>query len=78
LHKLFKLKDELGELSNKDENKFKKLKRQAEEKIMGAADVITSTCVASFDRRLKIFRFTRVLNYILLFISQYLLLEGFN
>ncbi len=31
LHKLMKLKDELGEIANKDENRLKKLKRLAEE-----------------------------------------------
>ena len=61
LHLLMRLKDQSGELSNKDEIKFKHLKRIAEEKILASAEVICTTCVAAFDRRLKSLRFTRVL-----------------
>jgi superfamily I DNA and/or RNA helicase len=36
---------------------LKELRRKAEEEILGAADVICTTCVAAFDRRLKFLRF---------------------
>jgi len=61
LKKLYKLKEEIGELSEKDESKFRALKRQAEDRILECASVICTTCISSFDRRLKKFRFTRVL-----------------
>eukprot|EP01027_Heterolobosea_sp_BB2_P017330 GEZU01024570.1.p1 GENE.GEZU01024570.1~~GEZU01024570.1.p1 ORF type:complete len:1077 (+),score=269.79 GEZU01024570.1:179-3232(+) len=61
LHKLQMLKDEQGELSEKDEAKFKKLKRAAEKEILQAADVICTTCVGAGDPRLAHFRFKQVL-----------------
>jgi regulator of nonsense transcripts 1 len=61
LHNLFKLKEEVGQLNNKDESNLKKLKRQAEDFILNSAEVICTTCVAAFDKRIKKLRFTRVL-----------------
>lgn len=70
LNKLYQLKEELGELSTKDERNFKKLKRAAEEyicfnnfysKIMASAQVVCCTCIAAFDKRIKKCRFMRVL-----------------
>jgi regulator of nonsense transcripts 1 len=45
----------------KDENQLKKLKRDGENEILKSADVICTTCVAGFDRRLKGFNFKQVL-----------------
>jgi regulator of nonsense transcripts 1 len=50
-------KEEQGELSEKDETKLKDLKRKAEEEILKNAEVICTTCVAAFDRRLRNFKF---------------------
>lgn len=61
LHKLTLLKDQLGELSSRDENRFKHLKRMAERDILQNADVICCTCAGSGDPRLKNFRFRQVL-----------------
>ena len=59
--KLLQLKQELGELSDKDEKKFKQLRRAAERELLLAADVICTTCVGAGDPRLQGFRFTKVL-----------------
>lgn len=40
---------------------LKELKAQAEEKILHAAEVICTTCVAAFDRRLRNLKFKQVL-----------------
>lgn len=61
LIKLQQLKDELGELSNRDGRKYFKLLRQAETKILQQADVVVSTCSAAGDPRLKFLRFRTVL-----------------
>lgn len=44
-------------MSEKEEKQLKDLKRQAEEEILKNAEVICTTCVAAFDRRLKNFKF---------------------
>lgn len=61
LQKLLVLKDELGELSTKDEKKFKQMRNAAEHELLQAADVICCTCVGSGDPRLANFRFKQVL-----------------
>jgi len=56
-------KEEMGDLSEKEDKQLKDLKRQAEDEILKNAEVICTTCVAAFDRRLKLkqFRFPQVL-----------------
>ena len=61
MQQLFELKEEQGELSEKEEKQLKELKQQAEEEILKNADVICTTCIAAFDRRLRTFRFRQVL-----------------
>ncbi|CAA9987685.1 regulator of nonsense transcripts, putative [Plasmodium knowlesi strain H] len=61
LNKLLELKEEVGELSQKDERRLKKLIFFAEYKILVEADVICTTCVGAMDKRLKRFRFSQVL-----------------
>jgi regulator of nonsense transcripts 1 len=57
MHDLLAKKEELGDLSEKEDKQLKDLKRQAEDEILKNAEVICTTCVAAFDRRLKNFRF---------------------
>ena len=47
-----------GELQEKEEKQLKDLRTRAEEEILRSADVVTTTCVAAFDRRLKGIRFS--------------------
>lgn len=54
---LMELKEEQGELNEKDEAQLKELKRQAEEEILRNADVICTTCVTALDRRIRNFKF---------------------
>jgi len=61
LHKLQLLKDEQGELSQADERKFKRLKRETENDVLHSADVIVATCVGAGDPRLTELRFRMVL-----------------
>ena len=61
MQELMALKEEQGELSEKDEKTYKDLKRQAEDEIMRNADVICTTCVSAFDQRLKSMKFKQVL-----------------
>ncbi|KYN99432.1 putative regulator of nonsense transcripts [Plasmodium gaboni] len=61
LNKLLELKEEVGELSQKDERRLKKLISFAENEILIEADVICCTCVGAMDKRLKKFRFRQVL-----------------
>jgi len=61
LYKLMLLKEMQGELSQKDERRFRLLRRNAEKAILQNADVICSTCVGSGDPRLQNFRFRQVL-----------------
>jgi regulator of nonsense transcripts 1 len=55
------LKDQLGELSLKDDRRYKVLKRAAERAILQNADVICCTAVGAGDPRLTNFRFRQVL-----------------
>lgn len=59
--KLQRLKDEIGELSNSDQKKYRSLRNKTEREILHAADVICTTCVGAGDPRLKNFRFRQVL-----------------
>ncbi|QRW14273.1 regulator of nonsense transcripts protein [Ceratobasidium sp. AG-Ba] len=61
LQKLIQLKNELGELSQSDERKYKTLVRNVEREILGAADVICCTCVGTGDPRLAKLKFRTVL-----------------
>lgn len=61
LAKLYTLKDTQGELSAKDQKRFRKLSRSAEAAILSNADVICCTCAGSGDPRLAKFRFNQVL-----------------
>ena len=57
-----KRKEEEGNvLSNKDHEKYKKLKKKAEEEIINECQVVVTTCISSFDKRLNNFRFPIVL-----------------
>eukprot|EP00593_Proboscia_inermis_P016148 CAMPEP_0171319270 /NCGR_PEP_ID=MMETSP0816-20121228/95236_1 /TAXON_ID=420281 /ORGANISM="Proboscia inermis, Strain CCAP1064/1" /LENGTH=745 /DNA_ID=CAMNT_0011814771 /DNA_START=24 /DNA_END=2261 /DNA_ORIENTATION=+ len=59
--KLQRLKDEIGELSERDQKKYRSLRYRTEREILQAADVICCTCVGAGDPRLKNFRFRQVL-----------------
>ena len=59
--KLHALKEEVGELSHKDEQRYKNLKYKHERQILQAADVICTTCVMAGDSRLRNYRFRQVL-----------------
>jgi regulator of nonsense transcripts 1 len=61
MQSLVTLKEEQGELSEKDEKTLKELKQQAEDEIIKGADVICTTCVAAFDRRIRNIKFRQVL-----------------
>ena len=63
LHKLQRLKDELGGLQAKDESKYRSLKRSTEREILQAADVICCTCIGAGDPRLSNFRFRQVCEF---------------
>ena len=59
---MLKKKEEEGNvLSNKDHEKYKKLKKKAEEEIINECQVVVTTCISSFDKRLNNFRFPIVL-----------------
>jgi len=59
--KLQRLKDEIGELTERDQKKYRTLRMRTEREILQAADVICCTCVGAGDPRLKNFRFRQVL-----------------
>jgi len=59
--KLQRLKDEIGELTDRDQKKYRSLRNRTEREILQAADVICCTCVGAGDPRLKNFRFRQVL-----------------
>lgn len=59
--KLQRLKDEIGELSDRDQKKFKAIQIRTEREILQSADVICCTCAGAGDPRLKNFRFRQVL-----------------
>ncbi|KAL3110234.1 hypothetical protein niasHT_015837 [Heterodera trifolii] len=52
LFKLMKLKEEIGELSQADQNRFMALRRQKEQELLSKADVICCTCITAADVRL--------------------------
>lgn len=55
------LKEEVGELSQADEKRYRMLKRQAERELLEAADVIACTCVGAGDVRLARIKFSSIL-----------------
>ena len=55
------LKEEVGELSQVDEKRYRMLKRQAERELLEAADVIACTCVGAGDVRLARIKFSSIL-----------------
>ena len=59
--KLHRLKNEIGDLSERDQKKYRSLRNRTEREILQAADVICCTCVGAADPRLKNFRFRQVL-----------------
>lgn len=61
LKKLIKLKEELGELSAKDERRFTELRARAERDILKAAQVICTTAIGAGDGRLRSMKFAAVL-----------------
>ena len=61
LHKLTQLKAEQGELSSQDEKKYRHLTKAAERELLGAADVVCTTCVGAGDPRLSKMVFRNVL-----------------
>eukprot|EP01130_Rhizamoeba_saxonica_P017060 TRINITY_DN8101_c0_g1_i1.p1 TRINITY_DN8101_c0_g1~~TRINITY_DN8101_c0_g1_i1.p1 ORF type:complete len:1019 (-),score=224.94 TRINITY_DN8101_c0_g1_i1:160-3216(-) len=61
LHLIQELKEKQGELSAKDERRYRVLKRKAEEEILRSAQVICCTCVGAGDPRLNRFEFKQVL-----------------
>ncbi|KAK4689260.1 regulator of nonsense transcripts 1, partial [Tremellales sp. Uapishka_1] len=60
LKKLIQLRNDVGELSQSDERKYKQLTRACEKEILNAADVICATCVGCGDPRLAKFKFRTV------------------
>ena len=61
LRKLQSLKNDIGELSDSDERKYRSILRALEHEVLHAADVVCVTCVGAGDPRLSDFRFRRVL-----------------
>ncbi|CAH8460016.1 unnamed protein product [Heterobilharzia americana] len=61
LRKLQQLKDETGELSQDDDERYQALKRELEREILMAADVVCCTCVTAGDARLERLSFHSVL-----------------
>ena len=59
--KLKRLKDEIGELTDRDQKKYRAIQIRTEREILQAADVICCTCAGAGDPRLKNFRFRLVL-----------------
>lgn len=59
-NKLQCLKNEVGELTERDQKKYQALRNRTEREILQAADVICCTCVGAGDPRLKNFRFRQV------------------
>lgn len=61
LNKLMKLRDEAGELNDRDDRRLRSLKRATERELLDAAEVICTTCVTAGDPRLSSLRFRSVL-----------------
>ncbi|GAV05937.1 hypothetical protein RvY_15988-2, partial [Ramazzottius varieornatus] len=61
LNKLQKLKGETGELSDKDERRYRSLRVQVEQELLSSADVVCTTCVGAGDPRIGKLKFRVVL-----------------
>jgi regulator of nonsense transcripts 1 len=61
LDRLHKLKSEVGQLSQADENKYLKLQRKAEKLVLDSSQVICCTCVGAGDPRVLSRKFSSVL-----------------
>ena len=62
LFELLKKKEEDGiELTKSEHETYKKLKNRAEAEILNDSEVVVTTCIASFDKRLNNYRFPIVL-----------------
>lgn len=61
LGRLFKLLEEQGELSARDETRLAKLRKSAERSTLNSCDVVCTTCVGAGDPRLASRRFRAVL-----------------
>ncbi|GME77410.1 unnamed protein product [Ambrosiozyma monospora] len=61
LKKLIKLKEELGELSKEDSNKYFYAVKKLEKQILKNCDIICCTCVGAGDKRLAGMKFRTVL-----------------
>ena len=62
LFELLKKKEEDGiELTKSEHDTYKKLKNRAEAEILNDSEVVVTTCIASFDKRLNNYRFPIVL-----------------
>lgn len=61
LNKLMKLREEAGELNDRDDRRLKSLRRGTERELLEAADVICTTCTTAGDPRLSTLRFRSVL-----------------
>jgi regulator of nonsense transcripts 1 len=61
LHKLFLLKEDQGDLSDKDRKRFLALVKEAETDLLENCDVVCCTCSGAGDQRLSKFSFRHVL-----------------
>jgi regulator of nonsense transcripts 1 len=61
LKKLAALKAEVGELTGKDDERYRRLTRQVERELLKAADVVCTTVAGAGDARLSGMRFKQVL-----------------
>jgi regulator of nonsense transcripts 1 len=61
LFELMKMKEETLELKKEDHETYKKLKNKGESEVLSGAEVVVTTCIASFDKRLNNIRFPIVL-----------------
>jgi len=61
LNKLLRLRDEIGELTDRDDRRLRSLRRATERELLDAADVICATCTTAGDPRLSSLRFRSVL-----------------
>lgn len=61
LKQYYETLESYGNLTEEQEMKFKNLKEKAEKWLLAQADVICTTCITSFDKRLKDFQFETVL-----------------
>lgn len=61
LERLHKLKSEVGQLSQADENKYLQLQKKAEKLVLDSAQVICCTCVGAGDPRVLNRKFSSVL-----------------